>query len=74
MGRLQKGVRPMTRLRGTAEEDAARLRSYRGGEHVRSVYAPEPPRWSIRGPAAEVLGEYRRKRSMEVLWETFACG
>ena len=35
----------MNRLRGTPEENATLLGSRSDGEHVRSVYAPEPPLW-----------------------------
>jgi hypothetical protein len=69
-GPSSKGVRPMNRLRRTLEVDATLSGCWTGGGYLRTVYAPEPPLWSIRGLSVEVLGEHRRKRSMEASGET----
>ncbi len=50
MGRLPRGVRPMTRFRRTPERDARWLGSWSCGQDVCSVYPLEPPSCSARIP------------------------
>ncbi len=59
----------MTRFRRTPEWDATWLGSWSDGEHVRSVYAPEPPLYTCsRAGHGSVTGVSCR-RSKEVLWQ-----
>ncbi len=46
----------MNRLRRASRVHAAWLRCWTDGEHVRSVYAPEPPSWTCRGLDGEGFG------------------
>jgi hypothetical protein len=59
----------MNRLRRTSQVNATPLGSRSDGEHVRSVYAPEPPLCTCSQAGRRSVREVSCRRSEEVLWQ-----